>query len=198
MLWLWRLLNYLIEYLYFHFHLFVHFKQNVTVKSHSHPAETANGRLVYLNFLTNFLKIMKDRLVKSHRFCMHCVPFILFYVAESVGRECTLKDITSNIFSSYWAKSIFSKLSQGKKPRPTGKENRQGREFIAFMQTRPQSLLIGRRWEAWNLEVYGELRKFPWSNAISSNSPHDEVTGDEWVDEWADVDVTQGLVTQSA
>ena len=64
-----------IEYLHFHFHLLVHFKQNVTVKSHSHPAETSNGRLVISlkHFLQWLVGWTPDRMVRVQALARTCV-----------------------------------------------------------------------------------------------------------------------------
>ena len=50
-------------------------QDNATFRK-NHSAQKLSATFIYLIFLTNVLKIIKD-LVKRHRFCMLCAPFIL-------------------------------------------------------------------------------------------------------------------------
>ncbi len=37
---------------------------------------TQSATFIFVKFLKNFLKIIQEPLVKRHRFCVYCVPFI--------------------------------------------------------------------------------------------------------------------------
>ncbi len=42
----------------------------------NHLTQKMPATLIYINILKNFLKNIKEALVKRHCFCMHCVRFI--------------------------------------------------------------------------------------------------------------------------